>query len=77
MAPLLQICFCFITKIRIMLLKHSIEHLDIWTMITLNKQVNFDFNIVIIFPFLDGDDPHTASYGVYISQLIHFTRASS
>ena len=29
------------------------------------------------FPFLDGDVPRSASYGVYISQLIRFVRASS
>ena len=30
-----------------------------------------------ISPFLDGDVPHSTSYGVYISQLIRFARASS
>ena len=30
-----------------------------------------------IFPFLDGDVPRSTSYGVYISQLIRFARASS
>ena len=29
------------------------------------------------FPILDGDVPHSTSYGVYISQLIRFARASS
>ena len=29
------------------------------------------------FPFLDGDIPCSTSYGVYISQLIRFARASS
>ena len=29
------------------------------------------------FPFLDGDVPRHTSYGVYISQLIRFARASS
>ena len=29
------------------------------------------------FPFLDGDVPRSASYGVYISQLIRFARVSS
>ena len=28
------------------------------------------------FPFLDGDVPCSTSYGVYISQLIRFARAS-
>ena len=32
-----------------------------------------DFDIVN-FPFLDGDVPRHASYGVYISQLIRFDR---
>ena len=36
----------------------------------------FDFEIVN-FPFLDGDVPRSASYGVYVSQLICFARASS
>ena len=34
-----------------------------------NKRDDFDFDIVN-FPFLDGDVPPSASYGVYISQLI-------
>ena len=34
-----------------------------------------DFDIVN-FPFLDGDVPHSTSYGVYISQLIRFARVS-
>ena len=29
------------------------------------------------FPFLDDDVPRSASYGVYISQLIRFARVSS
>ena len=29
------------------------------------------------FPFLDGDVPRSRSYGVYISQLIRFARASN
>ena len=28
-------------------------------------------------PFLDGDDPRSTSYGVYSSQLIRFSGASS
>ena len=36
-----------------------------------DKRVDFDFDIVI-FPFLDGDDPRSTLYGVYISQLICF-----
>ena len=41
-----------------------------------DKHYDFDFEIVN-FPFLDGDVPRSTSYGVYISQLIHFARASS
>ena len=41
-----------------------------------DKRDNFDFEIVN-FPFLDGDAPCSTSYGVYISQLIRFARASS
>ena len=41
-----------------------------------NKRDDFDFEIVN-FPFLDGDVPRSTSYGVYISQLICFARASS
>ena len=41
-----------------------------------DKRDDFDFNIVNI-PFLDGDFPRRTSYGVYISQLIRFARASS
>ena len=41
-----------------------------------DKRDDFDFDIVN-FPFLDGDVPQRTSYGVYISQLIRFARASS
>ena len=37
---------------------------------------DFDFDIVN-FPFLDGDVPRSASYGVYVPQLIRFARVSS
>ena len=37
-----------------------------------------DFGLEIVnFPFLDSDIPRPTSYGVYISQLIRFARASS
>ena len=39
-----------------------------------DKRDDFD---VVNFPFLDGDVPHSTSYGVCISQLIWFTRVSS
>ena len=42
-----------------------------------DKRDDFDFDIIAIFPFLDGDVPRRTSYGVYISQLIRFARASS
>ena len=41
-----------------------------------DKWDDFDFDIVN-FPFLDGDVPQRTSYGVYVSQLIPFARASS
>ena len=39
-----------------------------------DKRDDFD---IVNFPFLDGDNPHSTSYGVYISQLIQFARVSS
>ena len=41
-----------------------------------DKRDDFDFEIVN-FPFIDIDVPRSASYGAYISQLIHFARTSS
>ena len=41
-----------------------------------DRRGDFDF-YVVDFPFLVGDVPHSTSYGVYISQLIRFARASS
>ena len=41
-----------------------------------DKRDDFDFEIVN-FQFLEGDVPRSTSYGVYISQLIRFARASS
>ena len=41
-----------------------------------DKRADFDYEIVN-FPILDGDVPRSTSYGVYISQLIGFARASS
>ena len=38
-----------------------------------DKRNDFDFYIVN-FPFLDGDIPRRASYGVYISQFIRLAR---
>ena len=49
---------------------------DIVSTIFYDKREDFDFEIVN-FPFLDGDVPRSTSYGVYISQLIRFARASS
>ena len=39
-----------------------------------NKRDDFD---IVNFPFLDGDFPRSASYGVFISQHIRFARVSS
>ena len=41
-----------------------------------DKRDDFDFDIVN-FSFLDGDVPRRTSYGIYLSQLIRFARASS
>ena len=41
-----------------------------------DKRDGFDFEIVNI-PFLDVDVTRSTSYGVYISHLIRFARASS
>ena len=51
-------------------------HNDIVSTKIYDKQDDFNFDIVN-FPFLDGDVPQRPSYGVYISQLIRFARASS
>ena len=49
---------------------------DIFTTKIYDKRDDFDFEI-FNFPYLDGDVPHSTSYGVYISKLICFARASS
>ena len=41
-----------------------------------DKRDDFNFEIVN-FPFLDGDVPHSPSYGVYISKLFRFARVCS
>ena len=41
-----------------------------------DERDDFDSEIVN-FPFLDGSVPRSTSFGVYISQLISFARASS
>ena len=41
-----------------------------------DKRDDFDFEIVNL-QFLDGNVPHSTSYGVYISQPIHFAGAPS
>ena len=53
-------------------------HLSIWDCFVKTKiyDKRDDFDIVN-FPFLDGDVPRSASYGVYISQLVRFARVSS
>ena len=49
---------------------------DIVSTKSYDKHADFDFEIVN-FSYLDGDVPHSTSYGVHISQLICFARASS
>ena len=54
-------------------------HLSIYNDIVSTKMydIRHDFDFEILnFPFLDGDVPRSTSYGVYISQLIRFARAS-
>ena len=51
-------------------------YIDIVSTKIYDKRDDFNFDIVN-FPFLDGDVPRRPSYGVYISQLIRFARASS
>ena len=41
-----------------------------------DKRDDFSFNIVN-FPFLSSNIPQTSAYGVYVSQLIRYARASS
>ena len=41
-----------------------------------DKRADFDLDIINV-PFLDGDVPRRTSYGVYISLLIRFAKASS
>ena len=41
-----------------------------------DKRDDFDFDVVNV-PILGGDVPRRTSYGVYISQLICFARATS
>ena len=41
-----------------------------------DKRDDFDFNIVN-FPFLSSNIPQSPAYGVYVSQLIRYARASS
>ena len=43
-----------------------------------NKVISFKMYFKVVnFPYLDGDVPKATSYGVYISQLIRFSRACS
>ena len=58
-----------------MVLNLSISNGTVSTKI-FDKRDDFDFDIVN-FTFLDGAVPLRTSYGVYISQLIRFDRASS
>ena len=55
---------------------HLSNSYDIVSTKIYDKCNQFDFKIVN-FPLSDGDVPRSTSYGVYISQLIRFARASS
>ena len=63
------------TKATVLDLHLSISN-DIVSTKIYDNRYDFDFEI-INFPFLDGDVPRSTSYGVYVSQLISFARASS
>ena len=52
---------------------HSSISKDIVSPKIYDKRDDFDFEIVNL-PFLYGDVPRSASYEVYISQLIRFVR---
>ena len=56
--------------------KHLSISIDLVSTKLYDKHDDFDFEIVN-FAFFDGDVPRSTSYGVYIPQLIRFTRASS
>ena len=47
-----------------------------WYFLQVTLRLGFNFEI-FNFPFLDGDVHFSPSYGVYISQLIHFSRVCS
>ena len=42
-----------------------------------DKRDDFNFEIIVNLPFLDGNVPRSPSYGAYISQLIPFARVCS
>ena len=54
---------------------HFQTSIDIVSTKIYDKRHDLDFEIVY-FPFFDGYVPRSTSYGVYISQLIRFARAS-
>ena len=56
--------------------RSSVLNLSISNGTVSTKRDDFDFDIVN-FPLLDGDVPRRTSYGVYVSQLIRFAKASS
>ena len=66
---------CFDTEAPFLDLSLSITNGIVSTKIY-DKRDDFNFEIVN-FPFLDKDVPRSPSYGVYISQLIHFARVCS
>ena len=78
----LQLCYrkLLITNVKTLHSRFLDLHLsisnDIVSTKIYDKRDDFDFEIVN-FPFLDGNVPRSTSYGVYISQLIRFARASS
>ena len=54
----------------------QMDHNGLLTTKLYDKRDDFNFSIVN-FPFLDSNIPSSPAYGVYISQLIRYARASS
>ena len=66
----------FVGLKRIFVLIQTVSESNIVSTEIYDKRNHFNFEIVN-FPVLDGDVPRSPFYGVYISQLIRFTRVCS
>ena len=63
----------YIYPLELQINKANVPDTHFWIYIYLYRMVCY----IVIFLFLDGDVTQSTSYGVYISQLIHFARVSS